>query len=364
MPREWRPFGNVAWLILVVLACGTSHHERATPPPDAAVAGNTGSGGSTGTHVGGQGGNSGSSGSGAKGGTGGFGALSGGGTAGAGGNAAGGTGGSSPEAGAGNDAGGSGDVAGSGVSAGRGGTGGSPGDAGPSNSPDVPVINAGGDITTDTGTENSADWLRIRGSRYYVASIPGQKPVEEHWVALVENIGAGIVCNVGVHAELDDARGQVLAELLGATMYAETYTTSALNRPLYCLGPGEVGVSVAARSAASAVNLDSVAEIRFTAVGSVYAAAVRKAWATLDFSVEEVAEGQVVHGTLQNGDTSLGWWAAHVFSKDEHGIPLAEFDASDPDLGVDPGAVFLFDTTPFALPVAGYYAFIEHGNPL
>lgn len=361
----WRRVGPVTPLLFVALACGSSHQKTATPPPDAAAAGDTGSGGSSGSGTGGGGGKGGSSGSGAKGGASGSGASSTGGTTGTtggtsstGGNGAGGT-----EAGASGETGGTGNVAGSAASAGSGGTGASTGDAGQINSPDVPVINAGGDISTEEGTEDSANWLRVRGSRYYVASPPGQKPVEEHWLALIENIGAAIVCNVGMQAELRDAQGAVLAELLGATVYAETYTTPALNRPLYCFGPGEVGVGVATRSAVMAVNLENVAEIRFTAAGTVYSDAERKAWATLDYTVEDVDAGQVVHGTLLNGDTSLGWWAAHVFSKDEHGIPIAQFDASDPELGVDPGATFTFETTPFALPVDGYYAFIEHGNP-
>jgi len=343
----------------VVAACGSTHHKGATPPPDAAAAGDDGSGGSSGRGgSSGKTGGGGASGSGAKGGTTGSGGVSRGGTTG-GGSTGGGTAGGA-EAGASSDTGGTGNVAGT---AGSGGTGASPGEAGQFNSPDVPVVNAGGDIKTDAGTEDSANWIRVRGSRYYLASAPGQRPVEEHWLALVENIGSDIVCNVGMQATLYDAQGQVLADLLGATVYAETYTTPALNRPLYCFGPGEVGVGVAARSAATAVNLDSVAEIRFIAAGSVYSDAERKDWATLDFSVEDVSEGQVVHGTLLNGDTSLGWWAAHIFSKDDNGIPIAEFDASDPELGVDPGATFTFDTTPFGLPVAGYYTFIEHGNP-
>jgi hypothetical protein len=367
LARGRRRLGSVAALGLLVLACGSTHHKRATPPPDAAAAGDTGSGGSSGTSASGRGGKGGGSGSGTHGGTSGSGTANRGGTTGGsttgggatGGGATGGTAGSSSDAGASGDTGGTGNAG----SAGSGGTGASPGEAGQINSPDVPVVNAGGDIAVDGGTEDSAQWIRVRGSRYYVASPPGQKPVEEHWLALIENIGSGIVCNVGMQAELHDAQGQVLAELLGATVYAETYTTPALNRPLYCFGPGEVGVGVAARSAASAVDLDSVAGIRFTAAGSVYSDAERKAWATLEFSVEDVSGGQVVHGTLLNGDTSLGWWAAHVFSKDDNGIPSAEFDASDPELGVDPGATFTFDTTPFALPVAGYYTFIEHGNP-
>lgn len=67
--------------------------------------------------------------------------------------------------------------------------------------------------------------------------------------------------------------------------------------------------------------------------------------------------------TERTGDKTLGWWRVHTFPKDASGTPLAVRDVADTRTALAPGTVWDFTTQPFDGSAAGFYAFIEHGNP-
>jgi hypothetical protein len=233
---------------------------------------------------------------------------------------------------------------------------------------DVPATNLGGTITVSGSSEkfDGKDWIRVTKARLYIdpnATDPSLK--KGQWVALVENIGTDILCNSQVAPTFYDAQGGVVATVFAEKTYSPVYDRPNVGRPIYCLAPGELGAVQGVRTDdGPALDLSKVTQMKYTAVGVVAKDAFRKDWATLsNDTVASEGGGQVLKGRLTNGAQTLGWWRIHAFPKDSSGAPLGVRDVADTRAALAPGTTWDFATDPFTGAVAGFYVFIEHGNP-
>jgi hypothetical protein len=242
------------------------------------------------------------------------------------------------------------------------------GGVGGSSLSDVPATNLGGTITVTGSSEkfDGKDWIRVTKARLYVDPTASDPNLQKgQWVALVENIGTEILCNSQVAPTFYDAQGGVVATVFAEKTYSPSYDRPNVGRPIYCLAPGEIGAVQGVRTDnGAALDLSKVSQMKYTAVGVVAKDAFRKDWATLsNDTVATEGGGQVLKGRLTNGDQTLGWWRVHAFPKDSSGAPLGVRDVADTRAALAPGTTWDFTTDPFAGAVAGFYVFIEHGNP-
>jgi hypothetical protein len=314
-----------------LLGCGGEHAQRGS--------------GSGGMPAGGSGG---SGGSGDESGNGGAGNAGRGGTAGEGSSGKGGSSGT-----------GTGGASGSGDAAGTSGTGES-GDSG-TNMPDADIEGDGGEIVTgESGTEVVADgpeWLHVTSSHYYVHSRPGDALFDGRWLGSVENIGPAPVCSIIIQPTFYDGNGQVVLDLLAGTVYAPLYRRPGETGPRACIEPGERGIALSIDITGMDFDVSEVALVRYSVSGATYEDLEPSDWVTLG---NVASAGNVVSGSLVNGEDELGWWRVFVFAEGDGGVPLESQDFSDDLSGIEPGYTWNFQTEPFTVPMNGFDVFFDH----
>jgi hypothetical protein len=278
-------------------------------------------------------------------------------------------GGKAGKGGGGGTAGKSGTGGAGGGKAGTGGTGDMPApvDRGDTSMPDAELEGSGGQITDAEGTvldDEGAGWLALLSSHYYTEPESDLSPVVERWLGLVENTGPVRLCQAVLFVTLLDAEGEEVADLGAAFVSSPNYKNPDASAPRQCLDPGERAIAAALLFPSEPLDTSAVTEVRYAASGYADGAAERYDWVTVEeeeFSDE--AGGKVVSGTLVNGEDELSFWGVAIYGLGNDGVPIAAQDLSDGEMGIEPGAQWDFESSPFAVPVTDYTLIVEHSAP-
>jgi hypothetical protein len=237
----------------------------------------------------------------------------------------------------------------------------------------VPATNLGGTVSWVGVADlyEGKERIVILSSRVYV----DPELQQERWVAMIRHRGpGGALCDAMVTPTFYGANGEVLATFSAETIRAPAYMGGLLppefegQGPYYCLQEGEVGVAQGTRmDGGHPLEATLVAEMRFTAVGTLRSDPVRADFVTVsDATMVAEGGGQVLRARLTNGNSALAFWRVHAFPKDTNGLPLAVFDlVKARQTAVAPGATWDLVTPAFtgAGPVSGFHLFVEHGPP-
>jgi hypothetical protein len=213
--------------------------------------------------------------------------------------------------------------------------------------PNVALTGIGGNISESepgkppTVVGSGPDWIKVKSSHYYVHSKPGDANMEERWLARVENVGEKVVCGVTIRPSFRDGQGQELWSILGASVYGPPYVTPQLGVIEQCIEPGGFAFAIGSQLGRVAHDVSMVAEVVYSVSGFTYADA-QPAEAVSVSNLE--LDGDVVRGTLTNGDRELSFWRVYIFGENDAGFPIISQDFSGEKNGISPNAVWNFES--------------------
>jgi hypothetical protein len=107
----------------------------------------------------------------------------------------------------------------------------------------------------------------------------------------------------------------------------------------------------------------SVTEIEYAVTGTLGPTYVPGDWVTLsDVGVSAISSGNVVNGTLTNGESTMPWWEINAYPMNAQGLPLVEFVVRDPTTQLAPGATWDFRTPAYDADFEDAYVFVRHAR--